>query len=45
MKKQKEHVTLMSSANATGTHKLPSVLIDKFKNPRRFNNVNKSSLL
>ena len=44
MKKQKDRVTLMACANATGSHKLPLVFIHKSKNPRCFKHVNQSAL-
>ena len=43
MKKQKDRVTLMSCANATGMNKLPLLFIGNSKYPR-FKNINKSVL-
>ena len=37
-KNQKERVTIMPFANATGNHKLPLMLIGKSRQPRCFNN-------
>lgn len=36
MKKQKDRITLMACANATGTHKLPLMFVGKAANPRCF---------
>ncbi|XP_011871984.1 PREDICTED: jerky protein homolog-like [Vollenhovia emeryi] len=36
----KERVTVMTCANATGTHKVPLLVIGKAKHPRAFKNVN-----
>ena len=44
MKKQKDRVTIMACSNASGSHKLPLVLIHKSLNPRCFKNLNKSAL-
>ena len=44
MKKQKDRVTIMACSNATGTHKLPLVMIGKSVNPRCFKHVNKRAL-
>lgn len=38
-KLSKDRVTVMVCANATGTHKIPLLLIGKSKNPRCFKNV------
>ncbi|CAG9584542.1 unnamed protein product [Danaus chrysippus] len=38
-KSSKERVTLLACANATGTHKIPLLLIGKSKNPRCLKNV------
>ena len=44
MKKQKDRVTIMACSNATGTHKLPLVMIGKSVNLRCFKHVNKRAL-
>ena len=44
MKKQKERITLMACSNATGTHKLPLMFVEKAQNPCCLKNVNKSAL-
>lgn len=38
-KTSKERVTILVCANATGTHKIPLLLIGKSKNPRCFKNI------
>jgi hypothetical protein len=38
-KVSKERVTIMTCANAAGTHKLPLLLIGKSKKPRCFKNI------
>ena len=43
-KKNKERLTLLATANATGSHKLPLLLIGKSKNPRCFKNINMAAL-
>ncbi|XP_071508886.1 jerky protein homolog-like [Diadema antillarum] len=43
-KKSTERLTLLATANATGSHKLPLVLIGKSKNPRCFKNINMAAL-
>lgn len=43
-KKNKERVTLLVCSNASGTHKLPLVLIGKSTNPRALKNVKRSAL-
>ena len=43
-KKSKERLTLLATSNATGTHKLPLVLIGKAAKPRCFKNVNMAAL-
>ena len=44
MKKQKDRITLMACANATGTHKSPLLFVGKAANPRCFQNINKNTL-
>ena len=44
MKKQKDRVTLMACANATGTHKFPLMFIGKAANPGCFKHINKNTL-
>ena len=43
-KQPKERVTLLVVSNATGTDKLPLIMIGKFKNPRCFIKINPSSI-
>ena len=43
-KKAKDRVTINTCANASGTIKLPLLLIGKAKNPRCFRNFNKNVL-
>ncbi|KAG8201261.1 hypothetical protein JTE90_016748 [Oedothorax gibbosus] len=43
-KKSKERVTVSLCSNATGTHKLPVMLIGKSAKPRAFKNINIKSL-
>ena len=43
-KKAKDRVTINACANASGTIKLPLLLIRKAKNPRCFRNLNKEAL-
>ena len=43
-KQPKEQVTLLVGSNASGTDKLPLIMIGKFKNPRCFNKINPSSI-
>ena len=43
-KKAKYRVTINTCANASGTIKLPLLLIGKAKNPRCFRNPNKEAL-
>lgn len=43
-KKAKDRVTINACANASGTIKLPLLLIGKAKNPRCFRNLNKNAL-
>ena len=43
-KKAKDRVTINACANASGTIKLPLLLIGKAKNPRCFRNLNKEAL-
>ena len=43
-KKTKDKVTINVCANASGTIKLPLLLIGKAKNPRYFRNLNKEAL-
>ena len=43
-KKAKERVTINACANASGTIKLPLLLIGKAKNPRCFRGINQSAL-
>ena len=38
-KESKERVTIMNCSNATGTHKVPLLLIEKSSRPRCFKNV------
>ncbi|XP_055711347.1 jerky protein homolog-like [Phlebotomus papatasi] len=42
-KVNKERVSVLACANATGLHKLPLFVIGKAQNPRAFKNVDKSS--
>lgn len=42
-KMQKDRVTLMFCANATGTHKIPLLLIGKYAKPRCFSKVDMST--
>ncbi|XP_071482354.1 jerky protein homolog-like [Diadema antillarum] len=42
--RSKERLTLLATANATGTHKLPLLLIGKSKNLRCFKNINTAAL-
>ena len=44
-KESKERVTVMNCANATGTHKLPLLLIGKSKHPRCFKNISQLPLI
>ncbi|GBN47868.1 Jerky -like [Araneus ventricosus] len=44
-KKSKDQVSLLVCANASGTDKLPLLLIGKSKKPRSFKNINVNSLL
>ena len=44
MKKPKERVTSMACSNATGTHKLPLMVIGKSRNPRCFKHIDRSAL-
>ena len=44
MKKQKERVTLMACANASGSHKLPLTFIHKYQKPHCFKHVNVNAL-
>ena len=44
MKTQKERMTIMVCAIATGEHKLPLMCIGKAANPRCFKNLNKAAL-
>ena len=44
-KESKKRVTLMNCANATGTHKLPLLLIGKSQRPRCLKNVTKLPLI
>ena len=43
-KTSKDRVTIMLCANATGSHKLPILMIGKFKRPRCFKNMNAANL-
>ena len=43
-KKVKDRVSLLACANATGSHKLPLLLIGKSQNPRCFKHVNMDNL-
>ncbi|XP_070550400.1 jerky protein homolog-like [Ptychodera flava] len=43
-KVSKDRVTVMGCANASGTHKLPPVIIGKSRNPRCFKHVNMDNL-
>ncbi|XP_033225749.1 tigger transposable element-derived protein 2-like [Belonocnema kinseyi] len=43
-KEVKDRVTLMFAANATGSHKIPLLIIGKYAKPRCFTNVNMESL-
>ncbi|XP_014679538.1 PREDICTED: jerky protein homolog-like [Priapulus caudatus] len=43
-KKSKDRLTLLATFNATGTHKLPLLLIGKSKKPKCFKNVNMAAL-
>ena len=43
-KKSKDRLTVLSCANATGTHKVKPVPIQKFAKPCRFKNVNTDAL-
>ena len=43
-KKAKDRVTINACANASGTIKLPLLLIGKAKNPRCFRNLKKEAL-
>lgn len=43
-KKNKERVTVLVCSNASGTHKLPLVLIGKSANPRALKNIKRSAL-
>ena len=43
-KKAKDRVTINACANASGTIKLPLLLIGKAKNPRCFRTINKEAL-
>ena len=43
-KKAKERVTLLACANVSGSHHLPLAFINKSPKPRRFKNMNISSL-
>ena len=43
-KRQKERVTINACSNASGTIKLPLLLIGKYKKPRCFKNISKDSL-
>ena len=43
-KKAKDRVKINACANASGTIKLPLLLIGKAKNPRCFRNLNKKAL-
>ena len=45
MKKQKDRIALMASANATGTHKFPLMFIGKAANPRCFKKYSTCNLL
>ena len=44
-KKAKDRVTINACANASGTIKLPLLLIGKAKNPRCFRNLNKEAVV
>ena len=44
IKKPKDRITIMLACNLTGTHKLPAVFINKYKNPRRILNIDKKTL-
>jgi DDE superfamily endonuclease len=43
-KKPKDRITIMLCCNATGTHKLPPVFINKYKNPYCLRNINRETL-
>ena len=43
-KKAKERVTINACSNASGSIKLPLLMIDKAKNPRCFSGINKETL-
>ena len=43
-KKAKERITVLFTVNATGTHKLPPLIIGKSQKPRCFNHLNMSNL-
>ena len=43
-KKAKDRVTLLACANASGTHRLPLMLINKSQKPRCFKHMNMSNL-
>ena len=43
-KKNKERLSIALCANADGSHKLPPLVIGKYKNPRCFKNVNVGNL-
>ena len=44
LKTEKERLTLMACANASGTHKLDLVFIYKYENPRALKHINKDKL-
>ena len=43
LKAEKERLTLMAGANASGTHKLDLVFIYKYENPRALKHLNKDN--